>query len=174
MSDIISDFTSVIHREPYPAISPLRAELSQAGRNVLITGGSLGVGKAMARNFMLASAAHVIITARRLDVLKTAAAELEEEAKQAKSPTKFIVKTCDMSKIEELNALWDDLKAEGIFVDVLISNAVKYSKEGEIFDIGVGEVWSQFEANVRGPLILVDRFYKQDGEKQKVSVTVSL
>jgi FlaA1/EpsC-like NDP-sugar epimerase len=85
-----TDFTRTVHQAPYSKISPTRAELSQAGKTVLITGGGTGIGKAIAKNFVLASAATIILTARRDNVLKEAIAELEKVAKAANSPTKFI------------------------------------------------------------------------------------
>ncbi|KAF2813915.1 NAD(P)-binding protein [Mytilinidion resinicola] len=166
----ITDFTPTIHKTPYPAISPTRKELNQAGKNVLITGGGTGIGKATARNFVLASAATVIIVGRRPDVLKAAGAELEREATAVKSPTKIIVRSCDMTKSSEVNALWDDLKAQGTTVNVLVLNAAKFSETKPLFELGIEEVWSQMEANVKGPLQFAERFYKQDDKSEKVSI----
>jgi hypothetical protein len=38
-------FTSKTHRDIYPAIDPTRPELSQAGKVVVITGASRGLGR---------------------------------------------------------------------------------------------------------------------------------
>ena len=48
------------------------------GRNAIITGGSAGIGKAIAKNFLI-SGANVAIVARRHDVLDAAKAEIEAE-----------------------------------------------------------------------------------------------
>jgi len=164
-----TNVTPTVHRAPYSTISPTRPELSQAGKTVLITGGGTGIGKAIARNFALASAAIVIIVARQADRLKNAAAELEKDAKDTHSPTKFIARSCDVTKSLEVTALWTDLAAQGIKVDVLVLNAAKFSGPQTLFELGIEEVWSQFEANVKGPLHLAEQFHKQPGESQKVS-----
>lgn len=46
-----STFTKTIHKTTYPTIDPARPELSQAGRTVVITGGSAGIGFAIAQGF---------------------------------------------------------------------------------------------------------------------------
>jgi hypothetical protein len=51
-----TEITKTVHRDVYPAISPSRPELSQAGRVVLVTGGGTGVGHSIARSFVRASA----------------------------------------------------------------------------------------------------------------------
>jgi NAD(P)-dependent dehydrogenase (short-subunit alcohol dehydrogenase family) len=68
-------------REPYPAIDPTSTANSQAGQTVVITGGCSGVGRAIARAFVAASAKTVIIAARRADQLAKSVSILEAAAK---------------------------------------------------------------------------------------------
>jgi NADPH:quinone reductase-like Zn-dependent oxidoreductase len=56
-----TEVTKTVHRDVYPAISPSRPELNQAGRVVLVTGGGTGVGHSVARAFVRAAADTVII-----------------------------------------------------------------------------------------------------------------
>ncbi|KAJ4287475.1 hypothetical protein N0V88_007662 [Collariella sp. IMI 366227] len=65
---------------PEPGYFDFSINLRQAGKTVLIAGASRGVGFAIARNFVKASAAHIIITVRRPHVLAEAAAQLRIEA----------------------------------------------------------------------------------------------
>ncbi|KAH7389955.1 hypothetical protein BKA66DRAFT_607920 [Pyrenochaeta sp. MPI-SDFR-AT-0127] len=171
-----TDFTATIHSKPYPAISPNKPILSQAGKTVLITGGGTGIGKAVALNFILASAATVIIIGRRVSKLQEAAEELESAGKQAGKAVNIIAKSCDVTDDEEVQRLWDGLAKEGVHVDVLVLNSAVFSPPQTIFEIGTAEVWTMFEANVKGPLHFAERFHKQHSEgppKTKYLVNVS-
>ena len=76
-----TNVTRTVHQKAYPAISPTRPELNQAGRVVIITGGGTGIGSSIAQSFVRASADTIIIIGRREAVLKTAVTQLEAVAK---------------------------------------------------------------------------------------------
>lgn len=156
------------HKAPYPGISPTRPELSQAGKTVLVAGGSTGIGFAIARSFVLASASRVIILGRRQDVVEDAAAKLREEVSPGSS-TVVEGRVCDIARLDVVDGLWSSLEAEGIYVDVLVLSAAAFGDHAPILEIGLQSVWSDFEINVRAPLQLTERFYKQtSGTGQKV------
>ena len=165
-----TNVTNTVHRDVYPAISPTKSELNQAGKAVLITGGGTGVGFAIARSFVQASADTVLIVGRRSGVLATASSELEREAKTAGTNTKIITRTCDVINLSEVEALWKDLSAQGITIDVLVTNAAKFAEPKSILELGADEVWSHFEANAKAPLYFAEKFNTQPGKKPKVSV----
>lgn len=166
-----TDVTNTIHREPYPAILPTRAELSQAGKAVLVTGGGTGVGFAIARAFVHASAATVIIIGRRANVLETARVRLEQEVETTGSDAKIIAQTCDVVNFLEVDAFWEGLKKRGVTVDVYVANAAKFTEVKPLLELGSQEVWSQVEANVKSPLYFTEKFHAQAREKQTVSLT---
>jgi NAD(P)-dependent dehydrogenase (short-subunit alcohol dehydrogenase family) len=169
----ITDFTSTIHRTAYPAISPTKPSLSQAGKTVLVTGGGTGIGKAIAHSFVLASAATVIIIGRRVSKLQEAAGELEAAGKQAGKTVKIMAKGCDVADDEQVKHLWDGLEKEGVHVDVLILNSGILSPAEPLFETGTAAVWTIFEVNVKGPLHFAERFHKQRFEglaEKKVGV----
>ncbi|KAH8812709.1 hypothetical protein F5884DRAFT_315445 [Xylogone sp. PMI_703] len=168
-----TNFTKLVHRQSYPAISPSRPELNQAGRVVLITGGGTNIGLAIARAFVEAAADTVIIIGRRADVLATAASSLEQEAKDAHTKTKIIARACDVTNLAEVEAFWKDLASQNITVDVLVSNAAKFTQDKPILELGADEVWSQFEVNTKAPLYFAEKFNAQPGEKQRFIVNVS-
>ena len=170
-----SNFTKIYHTAPYPTISPTRPELSQAGRTVLVTGASMGIGRAIARNFALAHAETVVLVARNLDTLKATLAELQQAAIAANSPTKYLAHQADISDPTAVASLFTWLATSGIAVDVLINNAAVLSEMRSILDQGAEKIWSQFEGNVHGPLLLIDAFYKQPllTNKQKYLVHIS-
>jgi NAD(P)-dependent dehydrogenase (short-subunit alcohol dehydrogenase family) len=92
-------------------------ELGLANKNVLITGGSNGIGYALAEAF-LAEKANVLICARTADRLERAGADLREKFPQGKLYTKVT----DVTKVGELEGLAkyaDELGG----VDVLVNHA---------------------------------------------------
>ncbi|KAK0637469.1 hypothetical protein B0T17DRAFT_482322 [Bombardia bombarda] len=161
VNPLATNVTPTTHTTSYPAISPSRPELSQAGRTVLITGGSAGIGYAAATAFMAASASIVIITGRRQASLDTAVASLTALAAETKTPTRIIGVQSDARDLANVDALWDNLAAQNIIVDVLVTNAARFTQPNTLFDLGVGEVWAQFETNVRAPLQFAERLWKQ-------------
>ena len=171
-----TNVTKTTHREPYAAISPTRPELSQAGRAVLITGGGTGAGLAMAKAFIRASAATIIIIGRRADVLEAARLRLVGEAKVASTGTDIITQACDVTNFVEVDALWEGFAEKGIVVDVYIANAAKFTEPKPILELCTEEVWNQVETNVKSPLYFAEKFHAQAGfepDKQKVSTPPS-
>lgn len=87
------------------------------GKTIIITGGGTGLGKAMGLYF-LKLGANLVITSRKLEVLKKTASEME-----AATGGKVIAVSCDVRKYEEVeNMLAEATKAFGQ-VDVLLNNA---------------------------------------------------
>ena len=164
-----TNVTRTVHQKAYPAISPTRPELNQAGRVVIITGGGTGIGLSIAQSFVRASADTIIIIGRREAVLKTAVTQLEAIAKEASTGTKILARTCDLVKTENIEALWKDLADQNIVVDVFINNAAKFTELQTLSQLGADEIWSQIDANFKGPLYFSDKFCAQKTDKQRVT-----
>lgn len=114
--------------------------MSFTNKNVVITGGSTGIGLATAKAFINAGA-NVLITGRNADSLQKAAAEIN-------SP-KLKTLTSDISKLTDIAALEKTVAENGNKIDVLFLNAgiakftpIEFTSE-EDFD-------SQFNVNVKG------------------------
>lgn len=87
------------------------------GKTIIITGGGTGLGKAMGTYF-LQLGANLVITSRKLDVLKQTGAEME-----AATGGKVLAVACDVRKYEEVeNMLNESIKTFGR-VDALLNNA---------------------------------------------------
>ncbi|KAK0719058.1 hypothetical protein B0T21DRAFT_351819 [Apiosordaria backusii] len=162
-----------LHRESYPAISPLRLENNQAGKTVLVTGGAGGVGFAIAKAFVQASASHVIIVGRRQGFIQDGVKRLEAEARAAGTDTKISGYSSDVADQQASENLWAGLKENGIVVDVLVLNAMALGPTGPLVDADLESVWKAYEVNTRSLLDHTQRFYKQEGGKQKYLVSVS-
>ena len=87
------------------------------GRTALITGGSLGLGYAMAEAFISAGA-EVAIVARRKEILEQA-----KEALATSGSTRVESYVCDVSKPEDINAMFERVLNDFGKVDVLVNNA---------------------------------------------------
>ncbi|WP_100403286.1 SDR family NAD(P)-dependent oxidoreductase [Bacillus sp. FJAT-42315] len=88
-------------------------DLQLQGKNVLITGGSKGIGKAIAEVF-LAEGANVSIAARGLEALEQAKEELGENV---------AIYAADLTKADERGKLMSSFIAEHGTMDVLVNNA---------------------------------------------------
>lgn len=93
-------------------------EVSLAGRTALITGGSRGLGFAMASRFAR-SGADVAIVARRPDVLEEARAEIAEAA-----PGRTVLAiSADMGRAEDTGRAFEEAVSGLGRVDILVNNA---------------------------------------------------
>ena len=104
-----------------------------SGRAALITGGSKGLGYAMAQR-MSESGADVAIFARRADVIAEAVTSLKTTAKG-----KVVGVACDVSKADDIQRGFADVIAGLGKVDILVNNAGQ-SQTGPFTEI-TDEVW---------------------------------
>jgi NAD(P)-dependent dehydrogenase (short-subunit alcohol dehydrogenase family) len=168
-----TNVTKTIHQKPYNAISLSRPELNQAGKTVLITGGGTGIGLAMAKAFINASAATVVIVGRRAEVLETARTMLENEAKSTGTGTSIVTRTCDVANISDVNALWQYFSKQGILIDVYVANAAVFTDPSIMMDLGADKVWEMMEINAKSCVYFSEKFYNQEGDRPKVSLSFS-
>ncbi len=112
------------------------------GRSALVTGGSKGLGKAIARGFVEAGA-RVMICSRHEEELKSAQAEIAEGIEGAE--VRIVV--ADMSKREDTDSLAAEALAAFGTVDILVNNAgVNTPQPIDVID---DEVWDRvIEINV--------------------------
>lgn len=93
------------------------------GKNILITGGSAGIGKAAAR-MCLARGANVMIVARDPAGLDAAVSELSATpSKDGVPPGRVSAYQCDVTDTESVTGMVKRVLAEHDHVDVLVNNA---------------------------------------------------
>ena len=107
--------------------------LDLSGRTALVTGASLGLGKAMATAFH-AAGANVALLARREDVLEAARAEIAGSA-----GGKVAAYPCDVTAPADIERAVASASAELGPVDILVNNAGQ-SQTGRFEDL-TDEVW---------------------------------
>ncbi|PJJ84027.1 SDR family oxidoreductase [Mucilaginibacter auburnensis] len=125
------------------------------GKNVVITGGTTGIGLATAKAFINAGA-QVWITGRKADNLKAASEEINSD--------KLKTVLSDTSKLTDIEVLQNEFAKSGQKLDVLFLNAgiatfapIEHATEAD-FD-------AQFNTNVKGPYFTLQKFipYLADG-----------
>ncbi|KAH0491654.1 hypothetical protein TgHK011_003075 [Trichoderma gracile] len=170
----VISITNKTHRTSYPAISPSRPALSQAGRTVLITGGSGGIGYGIALAFAAAGASRVIIVGRDEAKQRAAAESLAHEA-GPDSHTEFEGRAASPASPEAIDALWDSLSAEGVLVDVLVLNAAVTGSvvQDSLWTAGWESTWEMLIVHVRSINHYSERFWKQNVDKKRYIVNVS-
>lgn len=125
---------------------------------VVITGGSMGIGKAMADKFG-SLGAKVIISARREQRLIEAVKDLKKQGIQAS------YKTCDVSKLEEIKALERFVIERYGHIDVVVNNAGITGQAGPVVDMPIEAFQQVINVNVFGVVnsanVFGKRFIKQ-------------
>ena len=121
---------------------------------VLITGASSGIGKELARSFSNRGAS-LILAARRKDRLE----ELKNEL-----GTDIEIVVCDLSKREEVFALYDSLKNSGI--DILVNNA-GFGLVSDFLSADIDTELEMIDVSVKAVHILTRMFLKDMVKKNK-------
>ena len=159
----MATLVKVKRRTLYPQVDPTNLLNNQSGRTILITGGGTGIGLAIAKAFVTASAARVIIIGRRANVLESAS----EELKAIEGTTEILSRSCDITDAESLKKMWRWVKDVDSNVDTLILNAVLSSRSTSISD-ETEKVWGFFETNVLANMRLTEAFLAQGAETGNV------
>ena len=137
--------------------------------NVLITGGSQGLGKAIAEQFLRAGA-NVAICAR---AEKELIATRDELARQFPAP-KILARPCDVSDEAQVNALAGFVRRELGSLQVLVLNAGVYGPMGPTESVDIVEWKRAIEINLFGVLLPCRAFipfFKQAGRGKIIALS---
>lgn len=114
--------------------------------NIVITGANSGIGLETTKKY-LSLGHHVFAISRNVDALKV----LHEEY-----PETLHVHRCDVSKMQELNAVYSAMSSKNIKIDILIANAGVALAE-ELLDVTESSFDNSFDINVKGLFFTVQK-----------------
>src|SRR5579871_4785929 len=117
-------------------------EIRLDGKTALVTGGSRGIGRAIA-HAMAESGANVMISSRKADALAEAAASMPGKVSwfAANAGEPEAAEACVAATIEQFGA-----------VDILVNNAATNPYMGPLMDIDVSRADKTYQVNQRGVL----------------------
>jgi len=122
-------YTKTYRTQNYPAIYPIRPELSTAGKGVFITGGGSGIGPKIAHAFAASGATKISILGRTASSLLTTKTSIESQHPCVKVLT-FVA---DISNQAAVNDASESTKKTFGPVDILVGKA---SMDNGRYDIG--------------------------------------
>lgn len=130
-------------------------ELRLDGKVALITGGSKGIGKAIATAYAEAGA-HVLISSRKSDALEVAASEIrsvtgaEVQVYAANAGDPDAAAACVAHTVETLGGL-----------DILVNNAATNPYMGQMIDIDLPRLDKTYDVNLRGVFVWIQEAWRQ-------------
>ncbi|KAJ5154998.1 uncharacterized protein N7500_010437 [Penicillium coprophilum] len=116
MAPPVPSYTKVTHTATYAGINPAQPGLSTAGKVVLITGASGGIGRATASSFAASGPRALILLGRRADALGKTAAIVRDSHAQVTVQT-YEAELCDASSVRDA---MNKVAAEFGGIDILI------------------------------------------------------
>ncbi|GAX47428.1 SDR family NAD(P)-dependent oxidoreductase [Pseudolactococcus reticulitermitis] len=137
--------------------------MSQAfqGKNVLVTGGSRGIGFAIARHFA-SKGARVVITATREATLAQALSQFQADGIQT---VKGLI--LDLADLLDATAVFNQVRVllDDEPVDILVNNA-GISVAASLSEIDLTDIHRVFQVNLVAPILLAQAFAAQFTAKQ--------
>jgi NAD(P)-dependent dehydrogenase (short-subunit alcohol dehydrogenase family) len=133
--------------------------LDLSGHSALVTGGSDGLGRAIAAQFAR-SGANVAIVARRTDALSQAASDIARTASG-----RVISRECDIGELSKLADIADWVRSEFGAVDILVNNAGGAARRG-IEELTRDDLVDDMQVKVFGALALAQHVIPGMKEKK--------
>ncbi|KAI0153633.1 hypothetical protein BJ166DRAFT_363038 [Pestalotiopsis sp. NC0098] len=153
-------FTKTTHSDVYPAVDPARPELSLAGKVVVITGASRGIGaRGFAPAFARAGARGLVLIATNAGKLQT----VEQEVRAINPSVRVLCLAADVSDRAQVEAALREAKTIFGTADILINNAgVSRETPGASWaDEDPALWWDNFRVNALGTWLVTRTFIRE-------------
>ena len=138
------------------------------GKTALVTGGSRGIGEAIATR-MAEQGAEIVLVSRKLEGLQAAAARIEEATGiQAR------VLPCHTGDLESVDALFQSLDDAGVLVDVLVNNAATNPYFGPMMNLEYAAWDKTFDVNVKGSFAFARHVAKRLMDQKKAGSIINI
>lgn len=109
----------------------------------LVTGASRGIGAAIA-HILAAHGATVIVSSRKLEACEEVAREIREQGGKAHAMA------CHIGEVEQIGALFAQIKERFGRLDILVNNAAANPYFGHVLDTDLGAFQKTVDVNIRG------------------------
>ena len=138
------------------------------GKKAIVTGGSRGIGEAIATAFAK-EGAKVVIVSRKQESLDEVAEKINSQV-----PESVLARACHQGKIDQVEALCEWANATLGRVDILVNNAATNPYFGPMLDIPEVLFDKTFEVNLKGPFELTRRVTSMWREQQKPGSVINI
>lgn len=151
MTPPLPSYTKVIHSSTYAGIDPTQPGLSTAGKAVLITGASGGIGRATASSFAASGPRALILLGRRADALAETATIVRASNAEVKIQT-HKTELCDASSVR---TVMNTVAAEFGGIDILVHCAGVLAPVVPLLEVDPNTFLDGYKTTVIGTLATV-------------------
>jgi NAD(P)-dependent dehydrogenase (short-subunit alcohol dehydrogenase family) len=137
-------------------------EVSVAGKVIVVTGASRGIGLASALEFARSDAAGVTITSRKSDNVEAARQQMIDAGVDADRVLALVARAD--SEEDAAMAMKETIAKFGS-VDVLVNNAGTNPSAGSLMDVDLGALQKTWDVNLLGPLLWARAAYAAGMDK---------
>ncbi|KAI0424610.1 hypothetical protein F5Y09DRAFT_134593 [Xylaria sp. FL1042] len=166
-------YTKNVYSDQYPTVDPTRQDLNLAGKVVIVTGASRGLGaKAFAPAFAKAGVRGLVLLATNFKGLNN----VERDVKKIDSKIQTLAISVDISDSQSVGSAFQQIQETFGYADILINNAgINGDAEGTtIGDADPETWWRQFEVNGKGTFLMTRSFIGQLPSSQTPATIINL
>lgn len=166
-----SAYTPTVYRDQYPSIDPKNPASSQAGKVIIITGASSGIGaRGFAPAFAKAGPKAIVLVGRDARRLRAT----EEVVRAINLSIDLLCIPTDLTDSASVENLYSLVRTRYGHADVLVNNAGTFAQSDIVGNVNPTAWWSDFEMNVKGTFLATRGFLSLLGSgRQGTVITLS-